>query len=637
MDGVELFNLVAKITVDSKDFEQGLKDSESQANSFESTFSAVTEKLKTALTAAGIAAAVKAIGDAFKQAIDMAAQYGDAVDKGSQRLGISADAYQEWAHALEQSGSDVSSLGAGIKNINSFLSGNADEGLASAFEDLGVSALDAEGNVKSTEEALKEVILTLAEMDQDAYRGTLVTSIFGKNGADLNAFLNSGKEGIKELTDEAHELGLVMTDEEIANSVAYGDAIANMNAAVDALKTSIVTGLLPALTDAANFVAEIISFFNWRTHADNSAEAQFENIDKAASNAVATIDVTQSTAEGLIDKLAAMGDETERTAEQTAVWKGLASELISLVPSLAGQIDLETGSISASTEELKANTAEWARNARQQALNNALAEKREVLAQKAQESVEKQVEAQVAQSRAAALTGQALETANGLLADMGKEANLKTYEDLLGFLDETAKSGFYKMNKGQKKAYQEEFLPQVAAIAEANAEAEKASEQAQKLDEELTKAQEEYQLYAEAITGMMEDAETSTGEAQSAVDSLNTAIDSLPSEKTITIKVASLDDGQDYFHNAKGMDYVPYDNYVSRLHRGEMVLNKSRADDYREGRTGSLESMTAAIAAAVRAGMQNVNYNFALDGEKVAHNTTDRQNNDQMAWRFAVT
>ena len=89
--------------------------------------------------------------------------------------------------------------------------------------------------------------------------------------------------------------------------------------------------------------------------------------------------------------------------------------------------------------------------------------------------------------------------------------------------------------------------------------------------------------------------------------------------------------------NAKGLSYVPYDNYVSRLHRGEMILNKSRADDYREGRTGSLEAMTAAITAAVKAGMQGVNYNFALDGEKVAHNTTDRQNNDQMAWRFAVS
>lgn len=89
--------------------------------------------------------------------------------------------------------------------------------------------------------------------------------------------------------------------------------------------------------------------------------------------------------------------------------------------------------------------------------------------------------------------------------------------------------------------------------------------------------------------------------------------------------------------NAKGLNYVPYDNYVSRLHRGEMVLNRSRAEEYREGGTGDLTGLTAAITAAVRAGMQGVQYNFALDGEKVAHNTTDRQMNDQMAWRFAVT
>lgn len=636
MSGVELFNLVAKISVDSTEFKDGLKEAEDQGNSFEGAFSGIVEKLKKALTAAGIAAAVTAIANAFKQAIDMAAQYGDQVDKGSQRLGISTDAYQEWAHALEQSGADISELGIGIKNINSFLSGNAEEGLADAFAELGISAKDAEGNVKSTEAALREVILTLAGMEQDAYRGTMLTSIFGRSGQDLNAFLNTGRQGIQELTEEAHDLGLVMTGEEITNSVAYGDAIANMNAAVDALKMSVVTGLLPALTEAAEFVTQIISFFNFRSKQDNSAEAQFERIDDAAADAMVSIGSTENTANNLIDKLASMGDATERTAEQTAVWKGLAKELVDLVPSLAGKIDMETGSLQASTEELKANTAEWANNARQQAMTNALAEKREVLAQKAKEAVDAQIESEVAHSKAAGMTAQALEIANGLLEDMGLHGALTNYSELVNFAQD-AGSGFFQMNKEQKQVL-DDLAPLLEEIAKANTETDAANEKAKALEEELKAAQAEYETYAQTIEQMMTTAKSSTADAQAQVEGLNSSIASLPSSKDIYIKVHGLEGtGIDFQYNAKGMNYVPYDNYVSRLHRGEMILNKSRADEYREGGTGNLTGLTAAITAAVRAGMQGVQYNFALDGEKVAHNTTDRQMNDQMAWRFAVT
>lgn len=36
--------------------------------------------------------------------------------------------------------------------------------------------------------------------------------------------------------------------------------------------------------------------------------------------------------------------------------------------------------------------------------------------------------------------------------------------------------------------------------------------------------------------------------------------------------------------NAVGNDYIPYDNYMASLHKGEMVLNKLDADDYRRGK-----------------------------------------------------
>lgn len=52
-------------------------------------------------------------------------------------------------------------------------------------------------------------------------------------------------------------------------------------------------------------------------------------------------------------------------------------------------------------------------------------------------------------------------------------------------------------------------------------------------------------------------------------------------------------------HRAGGLDYVPYNNYVANLHRGEMVLTADEADSYRRGKgSGSGFTLTQNIYAA---------------------------------------
>lgn len=59
--------------------------------------------------------------------------------------------------------------------------------------------------------------------------------------------------------------------------------------------------------------------------------------------------------------------------------------------------------------------------------------------------------------------------------------------------------------------------------------------------------------------------------------------DSLFGNRSVNVDVNS--SGTDGSH-AGGMDYVPYNNYVANLHRGEMVLTADEADAYRRGNSG---------------------------------------------------
>lgn len=66
---------------------------------------------------------------------------------------------------------------------------------------------------------------------------------------------------------------------------------------------------------------------------------------------------------------------------------------------------------------------------------------------------------------------------------------------------------------------------------------------------------------------------------------------------------------------ATGLDYVPYDNFVAKLHAGETVLNRADATAYRAGNVGgiSAESISQAVAVAVREALDGVGVYMGAD------------------------
>ena len=86
--------------------------------------------------------------------------------------------------------------------------------------------------------------------------------------------------------------------------------------------------------------------------------------------------------------------------------------------------------------------------------------------------------------------------------------------------------------------------------------------------------------------------------------------------------------------NAKGLDYVPYDNYVTRLHRGETILSRVEAENWRAnakdfGRGADPE----AIGSAVKAALAGVS--VTMDGRSVGTLVTPYVSREQKAeyWR----
>jgi hypothetical protein len=90
---------------------------------------------------------------------------------------------------------------------------------------------------------------------------------------------------------------------------------------------------------------------------------------------------------------------------------------------------------------------------------------------------------------------------------------------------------------------------------------------------------------------------------------------------------------------ATGLDYVPYDNFVAKLHAGETVLNRADATAYRAGNIGSIsaENISQAVAVAVREALDGVGVYMGADrvGDLVTQRVSRNIAKGARAMRYA--
>lgn len=90
---------------------------------------------------------------------------------------------------------------------------------------------------------------------------------------------------------------------------------------------------------------------------------------------------------------------------------------------------------------------------------------------------------------------------------------------------------------------------------------------------------------------------------------------------------------------ATGLDYVPYDNFIAKLHAGETVLNRADATAYRAGNVGgiSAESISQAVAVAVREALDGVGVYMGSDrvGDLVTQRVSRNIAKGARAMRYA--
>ena len=198
-----------------------------------------------------VGASVAAVGYGMHQLVVPVAEVGEELNKLSQKTAVSVEALSALLYASELSDVSAESLTKALKFLSTAMFDakvKGGEGSA-ALKAFGVSALDAQGQIRPTEQVLLELAEKFAAMPDSAEKAALAVKLFGKNGLDMIPMLNQGRDGLTEMMEEAKRLGLVMSADAARAAEEFNDNMKRLHAVNEGVQRQIGSALLPILAD----------------------------------------------------------------------------------------------------------------------------------------------------------------------------------------------------------------------------------------------------------------------------------------------------------------------------------------------------------------------------------------------------
>ena len=204
-----------------------------------------------------VTATATATAGAMVKATKATMEYGVEVNRNSQKLNMSKQGYQEWSYVLKRSGTSIDSLRMGMKKISTQIdeARNGSKSATENFKRLGLSVDDLKG--KSQEEVFGLMVKRLQGVKDTTERSAIANKFFGRSAQEMAGLLNKSGKDVEALKKQAHDLGLVLSDEAIKKTAEFRGKITELQSTFEGLRNKLAVRFLPALTNVTDGLALI--------------------------------------------------------------------------------------------------------------------------------------------------------------------------------------------------------------------------------------------------------------------------------------------------------------------------------------------------------------------------------------------
>lgn len=261
--------------VDTATFETGLKSAATRLGVFAGVGIAAGEALGRAL-----GGAIRDLALAIPKTID---QF-DNLSKTSQKIGIPVEQLTALQHAADLSDVSAETLTKALGKLSKTTldAAQGSTTAVAAYQALGISFRDSTGHMKSVGDLLPQIADKFAMMKDGTAKTALAMQILGRAGADLIPMLNGGSAGLKEMTDEARQLGLIISGDTAITAENFNDNLTRLKDVLRGVVVRLTANILPALAQFSQFLIDGAKNSGFLMAATNVLTTAFNGFARAA-------------------------------------------------------------------------------------------------------------------------------------------------------------------------------------------------------------------------------------------------------------------------------------------------------------------------------------------------------------------
>ena len=239
--------------------------------------SAAMKGLGDKLTSAGqafapVSAAAGAVDVALAGMAYKAGAAADDLNTLSKQTGISTGDLQKYKAAADLVDVSVETMARSHTKLKKtmYQAQNGSKNATEAFDKLGISVTDSNGELRDADEVFDDAIKALGKMENPTERDAIAMQIFGKNATELNSLIADGGKTYEQVAKIYDETGLSIIDQESLDKAnEFNDSIDSIKliagATLQQIGTKLAGYLAPALEKVVGWVEKIAG---WLTKLD---------------------------------------------------------------------------------------------------------------------------------------------------------------------------------------------------------------------------------------------------------------------------------------------------------------------------------------------------------------------------------
>lgn len=232
----------------------------------------------------------------------------DQLDEMSERTGIAVSTLSELDFAAKMNGKSLDDVQSALNRVavKATDAATGNKGAAVAFDALGISVKNADGSMRTALDITEDIGDAFRQIQDPTLKAALAVEIFGKQGPTLVPLI----EKLEDARKEARDLGAVVGADFAAQAAEFNDNMDRMAFMAKGFASSILSDVLPALSDMFKEFRTGIKVFGsfgsamWNVGTTNPFKTPLEHA-KDYSAQVATLEAS-------IKKLDATGTAYDR-------------------------------------------------------------------------------------------------------------------------------------------------------------------------------------------------------------------------------------------------------------------------------------------------------------------------------------